>query len=112
MSSSKSTKLSGFCSESILPLYTWKMVQKYLFALSAFVAVASAALTRRVACPDGVNTATNAACCAFFPLRDELQNNLFNNECGQEVRESVRLTFHDGVGFSPTNGGGGADGSM
>ena len=29
------------------------------------------ALTRRVACPDGVNTATNAACCDLFAVRDE-----------------------------------------
>ena len=61
-----------------------------------------AALTRRVACADGINTATNAACCALFPLRDLLQDQLFDGgECGEEVHESLRLTFHDAIGISP-----------
>jgi hypothetical protein len=38
--------------------------------------VAGASLSRRVTCPDGVNTAMNAACCEFFSLRDDLQANL------------------------------------
>ncbi len=59
------------------------------------------ALTRRVACPDGVNTATNAACCGLFAIRDDIQKNLFDNgECGEDVHESLRLTFHDAIGFS------------
>lgn len=59
------------------------------------------ALTRRVACPDGVNTATNAACCSLFAIRDDIQKNLFDNgECGEDVHESLRLTFHDAIGFS------------
>ena len=39
-------------------------------------------------------------------------------ECGEEVHESLRLTFHDAIGFSPSMfrqgkwGGGGADGSV
>ena len=61
----------------------------------------SAAITRRVACPDGVNTATNAACCALFAVRDDIQENLFDGgECGEDVHESLRLTFHDAIGFS------------
>ena len=60
------------------------------------------ALTRRVACPDGVNTATNAACCSLFAIRDDIQQNLFDGgECGEDVHESLRLTFHDAIGFSP-----------
>ena len=59
------------------------------------------AITRRVACPDGVNTATNAACCALFAVRDDIQENLFDGgECGEEVHESLRLTFHDAIGIS------------
>ncbi|EJD07919.1 manganese peroxidase [Fomitiporia mediterranea MF3/22] len=88
---------------------------KTLFAITSLVTTLSgtyAALTRRVSCPDGVNTATNEACCAFFALRDDLQSNLFENECGEEVRGALRLTFHDGIAFSPTLGGGGADGSI
>ncbi|KAJ3553707.1 hypothetical protein NM688_g3469 [Phlebia brevispora] len=81
--------------------------------------VAQGALTRRVACPDGVNTATNAACCSLFALRDTLQDQFFDGgECGEEVHESLRLTFHDAIGISPAIaatgvfGGGGADGSI
>ncbi|KAF8056549.1 putative versatile peroxidase [Lyophyllum atratum] len=77
------------------------------------VQVAQAALTRRVACPDGTHTATNAACCTLFPILDDIQANLFDGgECGEEVHESLRLTFHDAIGFSKTKGGGGADGSI
>ncbi|KAJ3511221.1 hypothetical protein NLJ89_g4222 [Agrocybe chaxingu] len=73
----------------------------------------SAGLVKRVACPDGVHTATNAACCALFPILEDIQMNLFDGgECGEEVHESLRLTFHDAIGFSPTKGGGGADGSI
>ena len=75
-----------------------------------------AAVTKRVACPDGVNTATNAACCALFAIRDDIQENLFDGaKCGEEVHESLRLTFHDAIGFSFMAGaakGTGADGSI
>ncbi|KAI0634192.1 heme peroxidase [Trametes polyzona] len=78
-----------------------------------------AGLTRRVACPDGKHTATNAACCALFPLRDDLQANLFDGgKCNAEAHESLRLTFHDAIAISPALeaqgkfGGGGADGSI
>ena len=63
----------------------------------------AAALTRRVACPDGKNTATNAACCQLFAVADDLQKNLFDNGgCGEDVHESLRLTFHDAIAFSPS----------
>ena len=53
-------------------------------------------------CPDGINTATNAACCSLFAIRDDLQQNLFDNgQCGEDVHESLRLTFHDAISFSP-----------
>lgn len=56
-----------------------------------------------MACPDGVNTATNAACCTLFAIRDDIQQNLFDGgECGEEVHESLRLTFHDAIGISPS----------
>ena len=50
----------------------------------------------------------------FFALRDDLQNNLFDNECGEDVHESLRTTFHDAIGFSQSGQlkGGGADGSI
>ncbi|KAI0318309.1 manganese peroxidase 2 [Amylostereum chailletii] len=84
--------------------------------LTALFGAANAAITKRVACPDGKNTATNAACCALFPIMDDIQTNLFDGgECGEETHESLRLTFHDAIGFSlskGTAGGGGADGSI
>lgn len=97
------------------------MALKSLFALTYLAASLSgsyAALTKRVACPDGRTTA-NAACCAWFPVLDDIQEALFDGgECGEEVHESLRLTFHDAIGFSPALtkagkfGGGGADGSI
>ncbi|KAF8918046.1 manganese peroxidase 1 precursor [Mucidula mucida] len=82
-------------------------------ALASVVQLSNAALTKRVACADGVHTASNAACCALFPIIDDIQENLFDGgECGEEVHESLRLTFHDAIGISPTKGGGGADGSI
>nr|WCB70286.1 manganese peroxidase MnP1 [Trametes hirsuta] len=98
------------------------MVTKALASLLAIVAAvqfANAAATRKVTCPDGVHTASNAACCALFPVVEDLQKNLFDGgECGEETHESLRLTFHDAIGFSPALfrqhkfGGGGADGSI
>jgi hypothetical protein len=91
---------------------TFKAFAASLLALSA-VQLAQSAILKRVACPDGKNTATNAACCALFPILADIQENLFDGgECGEEVHESLRLTFHDAIGFSKTKGGGGADGSI
>jgi len=88
-----------------------------LLSLVSLAAVVAAANYKRVACPDGKNTAKNAACCTFFSLRDDLMANLFNEGCSEEVHESLRLTFHDAVAFSSALnaqgkfGGQGADGS-
>ncbi|VDB85464.1 unnamed protein product [Peniophora sp. CBMAI 1063] len=85
-----------------------------LAALAALATVASAAVTKRVTCADG-NVTAHAACCVLFPILDDIQTNLFDGgECGEEVHESLRLTFHDAIGFSQHNPavGGGADGSM
>ncbi|KAK0184989.1 manganese peroxidase 1 precursor [Armillaria mellea] len=84
-----------------------------VLSLLAVVSRSNAALTKRVACADGVHTVTNEACCALFPIVADIQENLFDGgECGEEVHESLRLTFHDAIGFSFTKGGGGADGSI
>ena len=78
----------------------------------------SAAIIRKATCPDG-NVVNNAACCVLFPVLQDIQENLFDGgECGEEVHESLRLTFHDAIGISPSIasagsfGGGGADGSI
>ncbi|KAG7439323.1 heme peroxidase, partial [Guyanagaster necrorhizus] len=64
-------------------------------------------------CADGIHTATNEACCALFPIMDDTQANLVDGEeCGEDVHESLRLTFHDVIVSSFTEGGGGADGSI
>ncbi|KAI9068385.1 class II peroxidase [Trametes sanguinea] len=96
----------------------FKILVAFVSALAA-LQTANGALTRRVTCPDGVNTVTNAACCGLFAIRDDIQQNLFDNgECGEDVHESLRLTFHDAIGFSLSAaaagqfGGGGADGSI
>ena len=61
------------------------MLSKSFFAITSLalsLSGARAALTRRVACPDGKNTATNEACCAFFPILEDIQENLFDGgEC-------------------------------
>ncbi|KAI0743945.1 manganese peroxidase 1 [Daedaleopsis nitida] len=69
-------------------------------------------------CKHGRKSA-NAACCVWFDVLDDIQTNLFDGgECGEEVHESLRLTFHDAIGFSPALfakgqfGGNGADGSI
>ncbi|KAI0305590.1 manganese-dependent peroxidase [Multifurca ochricompacta] len=92
-----------------------EMLIKSLVLLVTLIGATNASLTRRVTCPDGVHIATHAACCALFPIVDNLQNHFFEGECGEEVHESVRLTFHDAIGFSLSqgpSGGGGADGSI
>ncbi|KZS98192.1 manganese peroxidase precursor [Sistotremastrum niveocremeum HHB9708] len=94
------------------------MALRTLLALATLATAVSAANYKRVTCPDGVNTATNEACCVFFALRDDLQENLFDNQCGEDAHEALRLTFHDAIAFSPALtaqgkfGGGGADGSQ
>ncbi|KAI5116829.1 hypothetical protein M0805_006241 [Coniferiporia weirii] len=90
------------------------MVLQLTLVTVALAVLASAANYKRVTCPDGVNTATDEACCVFFALRDDLQSTLFDNQCGEDVHESLRLTFHDGIAFSNTGAftGNGADGSI
>ena len=63
----------------------------------------AAAVTKRVTCADG-NITANEACCVLFPILDDIQANLFDGgECGEEVHESLRLTFHDAIGVSQSN---------
>ncbi|KZV73876.1 class II peroxidase [Peniophora sp. CONT] len=74
-----------------------------LLSIVALATAASAAVTKRVTCADG-NITANEACCVLFPILDDLQTNLFDNgECGEDVHESLRLAFHDAIGFSKHN---------
>ncbi|KZV88636.1 manganese peroxidase [Exidia glandulosa HHB12029] len=68
--------------------------------------------TPRSTCADGT-TVKNAACCRFIPIRDALINDVFEGVCGENAHSTVRIAFHDAIGFSRAGGkGGGADGSM
>ncbi|KAJ7082420.1 manganese peroxidase [Mycena belliarum] len=91
-----------------------------LFALAALsIAVRAApptpaAYPSDTVCPDGTRVG-NAACCPFIPLAKDLQKTLFQNECGEDAHEVIRLTFHDAIAISQRLGpsaGGGADGSV
>ncbi|KAJ7291753.1 heme peroxidase [Mycena rebaudengoi] len=84
----------------------------------ALVLSAITSPSKRAACSNG-RTAAHASCCVWFDVMDDIQENLFDGgECGEEVHESLRLTFHDAIGFSPKLflkgkfGGRGADGSI
>lgn len=102
---------------------TFKGLSALLLAFGAIQAVSGATTpTKRTLCSDGIHTVANEACCALFPVIDDIQTNLLENECGEDVslftttrfttlltphlqaHESLRLTFHDAIGFSPTLG--------
>ncbi|KAI0745458.1 manganese peroxidase isozyme precursor [Earliella scabrosa] len=88
------------------------MFPKAFFTLFALTAAVSAAPRKRAACSNG-RSAADERCCVWFDVLDDIQTNLFDGgECGEEAHESLRLTFHDAISFSPTLGGGGADGSI
>ncbi|KAJ7487387.1 manganese peroxidase 1 precursor [Mycena galericulata] len=91
------------------------MLSTTFVLLASLATVSNAALTRRVTCPDGVNTATNAACCALFPVLEDIQTNMLDfGECGDAAHTALRISFHDSIGFSNSNAsfGTGADGSI
>jgi manganese peroxidase len=77
--------------------------------VSLLASVALAAVTRavptakRATCPDG-STVSNAPCCAFIPLAQDLQQTIFQNECGEDAHEVIRLTFHDAIAISQSKG--------
>ncbi|KAI0344921.1 lignin peroxidase [Trametopsis cervina] len=91
------------------------MAVQYLLALAAIAtSVVAAPATSQVNCGGG-RTVKNAACCAWFPVLDDIQENLFSGAtCMEEAHEAVRLTFHDALAAQREGkfGGGGADGSI
>ncbi|KAG6862344.1 hypothetical protein C0995_016042 [Termitomyces sp. Mi166 len=90
------------------------MVFEFLLALLFLGAVhiSQASHTKRVKCPDSVHTATNAACCALYPVLEDIQTNLFDGgKCGEEVPTHLTyLLLLTIVDFLVS--GGGADGSI
>ncbi|KAI0767406.1 fungal versatile peroxidase from pleurotus Eryngii [Fomes fomentarius] len=90
------------------------MFSKALLPILSLVLAVTAAPhpAKRASCSNG-RTANDAKCCVWFDVLDDIQENLFDgSQCGEEAHESLRLTFHDAISFSPTSGGGGADGSI
>ncbi|KII94705.1 hypothetical protein PLICRDRAFT_148817 [Plicaturopsis crispa FD-325 SS-3] len=86
-------------------------------SLSLLAGLAAAVPSKRASCSKG-RTAHDARCCKWFDVLDDIQPNLLSNECGENAHESLRLTFHDAIAYSPKLwkegkfGGGGADGSI
>nr|VWO95036.1 Uncharacterized protein [Ganoderma boninense] len=75
------------------------MFSKTIVALTSLAVLVSAVPMRRATCSNG-RTATDAACCVWFDVLDDIQQNLFDNaQCGEDVHEGKF-------------GGGGADGSI
>jgi len=81
------------------------MFSKYLLVSLAVASAATAAI---------IAERQSSVCDVWTSVRDDLIANRFDGgECGEEVHESLRLTFHDAIGFSRSGQvGGGADGSI
>jgi len=90
------------------------MFSTTLVLLASLASTYGAALNRRVTCATGQTTA-NAACCALFPVLEDIQANMFAGDtCSDAAHTTLRVAFHDAIGFSLTNPsfGTGADGSI
>ncbi|TDL14922.1 manganese peroxidase 2 [Rickenella mellea] len=84
-----------------------------IVSIAVLLQTSQAAIVKRVACPNSKHTAVNAACCSWFDVLDDLQENLLQSECGENSHSALRIVFHDAIGFSLTKDfGGGADGSI
>ncbi|KZW01346.1 manganese peroxidase [Exidia glandulosa HHB12029] len=86
------------------------------FALFAAVSISAgafgAAVAPRATCSDGT-VVSNAVCCNFIPVRDAFISDVFEGTCGENAHSTVRIAFHDAIGFSKAGGkGNGADGSI
>ncbi|KAK7043339.1 peroxidase [Favolaschia claudopus] len=94
-----------------------KHLSTALVSLATISSVYGAVAPKRRATCAGGQSVANEACCAWFPVLEDIVPNLFDNECGDDSRVhadgALRLSFHDAVGFSRSSGmGGGADGSI
>ncbi|KAF8182198.1 Mn peroxidase MNP6 [Mycena galopus ATCC 62051] len=68
--------------------------------LSVLATVSNAGLTRRVTCAGG-GTTSNEACCALFPVLEDIQANMFvDDDCADAAHTALRVAFHDAIGFS------------
>ncbi|KAH8091363.1 manganese peroxidase 2 [Cristinia sonorae] len=94
------------------------LLHSFFLLLSSQHAALAAPNTRLVRCSKD-RFARDDACCVWYDVLDDVQENLFDRgKCGAEARESLRIMFHDAIGYSESAikagkfGGGGADGSM
>ncbi|KZV98007.1 manganese peroxidase [Exidia glandulosa HHB12029] len=88
------------------------MLSVALVSLAAASTAYGAALAPRATCSDGT-VVSNAQCCNFIAVRDDLINDIFEGQCGEFAHSTVRIAFHDAIGFSTSGGkGNGADGSI
>ncbi|KAF8174493.1 manganese peroxidase 3 [Mycena galopus ATCC 62051] len=58
---------------------------------------------------------SNEACCALFPVLEDIQTNMFvDDDCSDAAHTALRVAFHDAIGFSNRDPrmGTGADGSI
>ncbi|KAI0672336.1 heme peroxidase [Trametes maxima] len=107
-----------FLSEAtLLPTMFSKALIPLTIALSVY---GVPPVAKRATC-NGGRTASDSRCCVWYDVLDDIQapSGLFQGgQCHDEARESLRLSFHDAIGFSPALekqgqfGGGGADGSI
>ncbi|KAJ7806891.1 manganese dependent peroxidase 1 [Mycena olivaceomarginata] len=92
------------------------MFSKYLstglISLATLRSVHSASTPKRRATCAGGQSVQNEACCVWYPVLEDILPNMFDNECGDDAHGALRLAFHDAIGFSPSKGGGSADGSI
>ncbi|KDQ56732.1 class II peroxidase [Jaapia argillacea MUCL 33604] len=84
----------------------------------SFFSAAFASPSPLFPCGSG-QTTQNPTCCKWFDVLEDLQTNLFSSgKCVKSAPRSLRLAFHDAIGYSPSFtsqgkwGGGGADGSI
>ncbi|KAF7341245.1 Peroxidase [Mycena venus] len=69
------------------------MLSTTFVLLAALATVSNAALTRRVVCPDG-NTVSNEACCALFPVLEDIQTNMFaDDDCSDAAHTAPARRF-------------------
>ncbi|KAI0717892.1 hypothetical protein C8T65DRAFT_827935 [Cerioporus squamosus] len=82
------------------------MFAKAILPVLSFALLASAAPpTAKRATYDNGHTTNDAKCCVWFDVLDDIQSTdgLFEGgQCGEEAHESLRLTFHDAIGYSPS----------
>lgn len=63
-----------------------------LHEVHAIFSFLGAALNKRVTCSTG-QSVSDEACCAWFPVLEDIQQNLFNGgQCNAEAHESLRLS--------------------